>query len=362
MDADAASGTRADRPGDELWDALVAAGDPLEPAVEEAVELAAAGDPVAVVGAPFGGRGRVLERVADRLDATHERLVPGAGLPALDGPTVLADAHHSYQRTVGGFGTLETLFERGARAEGPTVTGWNQYAWSYLLHAVDIDEAFEGVAVPAVDREVLGALVRHWSPSVTFRAPPEEARGLLGIDRRVYSIPGLGEREIPVPVVDTDALDHRDADEDPEAAVIRRLTALADGNPGVARALWDDCVGRDTDHAEVDPTTLQTPVERTSERARERERDQRDRGTAGAGTPSGADDAGLDRPTAFCCRLVLAAERLPREVVAESVGDADRLLGRLERRGYVTTTDTAVALRPAAVPDAVALTDGRRIP
>ncbi|WP_276260072.1 hypothetical protein [Haloglomus litoreum] len=362
MDADAGTATGPGRPpGDDLWDALEAAGDPLQPAVDEAAECATAGAPVAVVGAPFGGRDRVLERVADRLDASRERLTPGDRPPAFDGPTVVADAHHSYRRTVGGFEALDTLVERLSRTDAPVVTGWNQHAWSYLLHARDVDEAFDAVAVPAVDRDVLGALVRRWSPSVTFRAPLEEARDLLRVERRHYSLPLFGERDVPVPVIDTDALDHRDAEEDPEAAVIRRLTTLADGNPGVAWALWHDCVGSQR-HPEVDPTALRTPVERVGERARERERTQRERGTAGAGTPTGADDAGPDRRAAFCCRLVLASEWVPRPTLAESIDGADRLLTGLERRGYVTATDDTVRLRPAAVPDAVELTDGRRIP
>ncbi|MFB6206333.1 MAG: hypothetical protein ABEJ05_07400 [Haloglomus sp.] len=354
----------SEAPGDDLWDALEAAGDPFGPVVDEAVELAAAGTPVAIVGAPFGGRERVLARIADRLDARHERLSPGADPPALDGATVVADAHHAYRRTVGGFAALDTLLDRVARADAPVVTGWNQHAWSYLLHAREVDEAFEAVAVPAVGRETMTALVRRWSPSVTFRVQPREDRGLLGVERRTRRLPLLGEREVPVPSLSPDAIGRRGTDADPETAVLRRLTDLADGNPGVARALWVDRVDETGDDgpATVAPTDLRTPVERADERARERDRARRERGTAGAGTPSSADDAGLDRKTAFCCRLVLASERLSRAVVRECVDGADRRLDRLERRGYLTTTDAMAAMRPGAVPDAVALTDGRLIP
>jgi hypothetical protein len=357
MDAETATGP----PGDDLWDALEAAGDPFAPTVDEAVELAAEGAPVAVVGPPFGGRERVLERIADRLDARLEQVTPGGGPPALDGPTVLADGHHLYRRAVGGFGRLDTILERVTRTDGPLVTGWNQHAWSYLMHARDVADSFEAVAVLGVGRETMGALVREWSPSVTFEAPPPEAHGLLQFDRRRYAFPLVGEREVPVPAIDTDAFGNEDAETDPEAAVLRRLVDLSNGNPGVARALWADCVTGD-DHATVDPTDLQTPVERSTARAEERARAQRERGTAGAGTPASADSAGPDRRTAFCCRLVLAGERLPREAVTDRVRDGERRLERLERHGYLTTTDAAVALRPAAVPDAVALTDGRRIP
>lgn len=368
MDADAAPAPTESAatvlPDDDLWEALEAAGDPLEPAVEEAVALAGAGAPVAVVGAPFGGRERVLARVADRLGARQPALTPSDGAPSLGGATVLDDAHHLYHRAVGGFDPLDTFLERVADAEVPLVTGWNRHAWSYCKHARDVEAGFEAVAVPAVGREHMGALVESWSPYVTFRAPPAEARGLLGTERRTVSLPVLGPREVTVPTVDPSALERRDPDEDPEAAVVDRLTALSDGNPGVARALWRTCVAGRTPggSATVDPTDLRTPVERADEVAREREQLQRERGTGDAGTPMGADTAGTDRRTAFCCRLVLAGERLPRAVLRGSVRDADRLLGRLARRGYLTLTEGTVQLRPAAVPDAVTLTEGRRIP
>jgi hypothetical protein len=346
---------------DDLWDALESVGDPLAPAVDEAVELAREGDPVAVVGRPFGGRERVLERVADRLGARQEALTPGDGPPSLGDATVAAGTHHLYNRSVGGFEPLDALLDRLTRTDSPLVTGWNWYAWSYLTHARDVEAAFEAVAVPGIDREAVGALVQGWSPTVTFRAPPAEERGLLGVDRRTLSLPLVGAREVPVPTVDPGVLG-RDAEEDPEAAVIQRLTAVSNGNPGVAQALWFDCIEADAGSTTVDPTDLRTPVERRSERATERDRAQRERGTAGAGTPTGTNVAGTDRRTGFCCRLVLAGERLPRRVIRDSVRDADRLLGRLERRGYLTLDDGEARLRPAAVPDAIDLTEGRRIP
>ncbi|PSP97251.1 hypothetical protein BRC89_11820 [Halobacteriales archaeon QS_4_70_19] len=367
MDADptssGAGGPEGDSPprlpDEGLWTTLEAVGDPLAPAVDAAVELAGAGVPVAVVGAPFGGRRRVLDRVADRLDLPREESTFGER-PSLDGGMVVTDAHRLHRRSVGGFEPLDALLDRVGHVDGPLVTGWNRHAWSYLIHAREIHEAFEAVAVPSVGRETMGALVEGWSPSVTFRAPPETASGLLQVDRQSVSLPLLGRQEVPVPTVDLSAFGRREAAADPEAAVIRRLTDIANGNPGVARALWVHCTA--AEHVAVDPTDLLTPVERADERARERERTRREHGTEGAGTPADADTTALDQRAAFCCRLVLAGERLPRDVVRESVADADRLLARLERRGYLTTTEGTVELRPAAVPDAVTLTDRRRIP
>jgi hypothetical protein len=106
---------------------------------------------------------------------------------------------------------------------------------------------------------------------------------------------------------------------------------------------------------------------READNERDRERTHRWPGDSGPGTPRGTDtgETALDRYDAVCLRVVLAGESLPRSAVAAALGpvgrDADAVLARLERRGYLTT-GTQVRLRPAAVPDAVALTERRRIP
>jgi hypothetical protein len=363
MDATEAVGAAGPpAPDDALWDALEAAGGPFADAVAGAVEGAQSGDPVAVVGAPFGGRRRVLASVADRLDARRVTIDAGDDPPALDGPTVVTGTGRLHRREIGGFDALDAFLDQLDDAPTPVVTGWNAHAWSYLRQARDVDRRLDAVRVPAVEREAMAALVERWAGTgVTFRAAPRDQRRVVSVEHRPVRLPVAGEVSVPVPRPRPGALSTRPNEEDPEAAVVRRLTALADGNPGVARALWDACVA-----GEVSPADLRTPVEAARDRDRERERRRAD--TAGPGTPSG-DNPGttaLDRYDAFCLRLVLAAERLPVGAVASALGpavpDAGAVLARLERRGYLTVDAGVAALRPAAVPDAVALTEGRRIP
>ena len=336
---------------DAVWDPLEAGGDPFGEPVAEAVETARSGVPVAVVGAPFGGREHVLRRVAADLDTP----------PALDEPTVLAGAHHCHTREIGGFDRLETLFERAATTDAPVVTGWNAFAWEYCHQARAVGRQFDPVHVPALERAEIATLVDAWAPGVTFRAPPVEGPGLLSVERRSVAVPGAGPVSLPVPRLHTDALAARPADDDPEPAVVRQLTDLSDGNPGVARALWTNCVADD----EVSPGDLRTPV--TAAREADRERAQRRPGDSGPGTPRGTDtgEAALDRYDAVCLRVVLAGESLPRSAVAAALGpvarDVDAVLARLERQGYLTAGQR-VTLRPAAVPDAVTLTERRGIP
>jgi hypothetical protein len=360
MNADTDGAAPAGEPPDDLWAALADAGDPFAGAIEDAVGRARDGRPVAVVGEPFSGRESVLRRVADRLDAAVVELEPGTEPPALDGPAVLVGTGRLFTREVGGFEPLDALLRAVATTDAPVVAGWNTYAWSYCRQARAVDRRFDAVTVPDVERETLGTLVERWAGTdVTFRAAPREATAFVETEREPLDLPFLGEVTVPVPRLNRGALAARPTDEDPETAVVRRLHDLADGNPGVAWALWQDAVA---DAGEVAPTDVETPV------AVVRDRERRRTDNAGPGTPSGNDpgETALDRYDAVCLRVALSAERLPRETVAAALGpvgtDAGTVLARLSRRGYLRLTDETVALRAAAVPDAVALTERRRIP
>jgi hypothetical protein len=112
-------------------------------ALETALE--SADGPIAVVGAPFAGRSRVLDRAEQVLDATrtrfepagdHETLVEGLG----DGPLVIDDCQHLYDRRIGGFEPLSVTLDALAGTSSPVVTGWNAHAWSYLDAVRDIGD------------------------------------------------------------------------------------------------------------------------------------------------------------------------------------------------------------------------------
>lgn len=288
--------------------------------------------PLAVVGDPFAGREAVLDRVADRLDATRVRLGPETGVgvveEALDsdgGPLVVDGCQHLYTRTVGGFEDLERCLDLLAGVEGPVVTGWNRYAWSYLAAVRDVDgDIPERVEVGPVAAEALAELLlARYEEMPEFAG--EDGPGRLVTVRRV-TVAGV---EVPLPAVDRAALAALGEDEpDPRDIVFERLAAVSEGNVGVAVALWERLRG-----SQVRP-----------------------------GDIVGPDASSLDRETAFCLRVVLAKERVSRAELAAVVGtDVERVLGRLRRAELVSEEGGVVALNPAALPTAVAETERERI-
>jgi len=300
---------------------------------EQFDEQLTAGGVFAVVGAPFAGRERVLDRAAATLEATRISLDPGADPDAVlerlgDGPLVVGNCQHLYNRTVGGFEGLDPVLEALAGTDYTVVTGWNRYAWSYLDAVRDaaavVDEQFD---VAGLSRPELATLARsHASTLPTFRMEDRE-RSLVAIRR--YPV-GWRDLTVPVLVPDWEEIGARlSTAPDPETAVFERLTALAGGNPGVAAALWRRRRAGDGD--EMRPSDIDAPA------------------------------VDLDREGALLLRIVLAGEAVDRDLLAERFGArCDRVLGRLDRNGVVGDGDT-VRLEPAGVPAAVEVTERWRI-
>jgi len=298
---------------------------------EQFEEQITTGGAFAVVGAPFSGRGRVLDRAAATLGATRISLDAGAEPDAIlerlgNGPLVVGDCQHLYDRTVGGFDRLDPVLAALAGADDTVVTGWNRYAWSYLDAVRDVgavvDEQFDvgGLSGP----ELTDLARAHIPDPPSFRV---ENRDQSLVATRRYPV---GWRDLTVPVLlpDREGIDARlSTAPDPETAVFARLAAVADGNPGVAAALWRRCRAGE----EMQPSDVDAPA------------------------------VDLDRQGALLLRIVLAGEAVDRGLLAERFGErCDRVLGRLERNGVVSDGDT-VRLEPAGVPAAVEVTERWRI-
>jgi len=295
----------------------------------------AAGETLAVVGAPFGGRELVLDYAAERLDATRLSL-DSAGEPADaadaildhlgDGPLVVENCQQLYDRTVGGFEYLDATLRVLSGADGTVVTGWNRYAWSYLEAVRDVEAAVaERFAVQGLSRPDLADLVRSQIASLPSFRTADRDQSLVAARR--YPV-GWRDLEVPVLVPDREGIRSLfTTAPDAETAVFERLRALADGNPGVAAALWE----RNHTGDELLPGDIDAPT------------------------------VDLDRVEAFLLRIVLESEAVDRDLLLARGGErCDRLLGRLDREGIVNDGDL-VRLAPAGVPAASEATERWRI-
>jgi hypothetical protein len=304
----------------------------LEDAEAFEAALEAAEGPVAVVGAPFGGRSRVLDHAAEALDADRMTLDPSANRETLvealgDGPLVVDDCQHLYERRVGGFESLAATLGALAKTSELVVTGWNSYAWSYLDAVRDVEDVFvHRFFVRKLPPEDIASFVRDHTESLpTFRHDERDA-DLLTI--REHSL-GEGRLTVPVPVLERDRLRAVfETTDDPETAVFNRLAGAADGNPGVALALWE----RSRRGGEIRPSDVASP------------------------------SVDLDHAGAFLLRVVLSQSLVSEAMLADRFGvDAERPLGRLERAGIVSREAEGVRLEPTGVPAAIDATERRRI-
>ncbi|SMO61099.1 hypothetical protein [Halorubrum cibi] len=305
----------------------------------EAFEAVLAGEvdgPVAVVGDPFSGRGTVLDRAVRDLDAIRVSLKPGDGIDRIrermnDGPVVVEDCQHLYERRVGGFAELSTFLDDLASADATVVTGWNRYAWAYLAAVQALDREFSvTVELQSLSAERIAELVLdRYDEMPAFVANDPEQRGLIDTTRHE-----IGWRDwsvsVPVPMLDPVAVRDlfSDGNMDPKDVTFGRLAAVSNGNLGVATAIWETHHG-----SEVRPSDIAVPA-------------------------SGRD---LDREEAFCLRLVLAKERIDLAQLTRIVDGLERVLGRLSRDGLVSVEDGIVELTPAVMPAAAAATERGRI-
>lgn len=298
-------------------------------ALETALESAEG--PIAVVGAPFAGRSRVLDRAEQLLDATrtrfeptadHEKLTDGLG----DGPLIVGDCQHLYDRQIGGFEPLSVALDELAGTTEPVVTGWNAHAWSYLDAVRDVGDVFtDQFLVRKLPSEDIASFVKSQSSSLPAFRHDERDNVVTVRERSV----GKGDRTVPVPVVDRDRLRAIfETTDDPETAFFERFTAVSGGNPGVALALWE----RTKESSEIRPSDIDPP------------------------------SIDLDHAGAFLLRIVLSEGVVDTATLTERFGARGRrALGRLDRAGIVTRAERSVRLEPAGVPAAVALTERRRI-
>lgn len=209
---------------------------------------------VAVVAEPYAGRDVLLEYAEDQFGAaaghvTFESLVTDPG--ALEFPNrevvVVEGCHYLYSRRIGGFDVLDAFLDRIANADALFVTAWNKWAWDYLAAVRDVDRAFPvQVDVPRLEPEAISALVReHVDDAPTFVESDGHGRvKTVDFDRASVDVAGR-EVSVPVPTLNVEYLTARDMGEEygeTERVVYEKLARLAEGNPGVALALWDRAI------------------------------------------------------------------------------------------------------------------------
>lgn len=314
-------------------------------AVEEAVanHLEGANANVAIVAEPYAGRDVLLSHAEAQLGAASGHVAfeePVTDPDELEFPNrevvFVEGCHYLYERRIGGFDALDAFLERTAESDSLFVTAWNHWAWDYLAAAHDVDRAFPvEVEVPRLPPEAITALVReHADELPTFVESEEYGRvKTVGLDTTTVGAVAGREVSVPVPEFNVEYLTARDLGDEygeVERVVYERLARLAEGNPGVALALWEDAVA----DGEISLAELDDP-----------------------------DDAlELDDAEAFALTSVLCKEQLSYDALERLLDDVDvaRAVQTLAYHDLVSVDGDVVSVAPERFHAAVEHLEGRR--
>ncbi|WP_435333271.1 hypothetical protein [Haloarchaeobius sp. TZWWS8] len=299
---------------------------------------------IAVLSEPFGGRERFLDVAADKFGerATRIRCGPtmecSRGLDLGDGDVVIVDdCQHLFVRRIGGFDGFDRFLRQVATFDGLVVTSWNTYSWDYLVAVKDLERTFPTqIRLGHLDREYLQVFLLAENDDV-----PElvDDRGSIAeplLVRRDYPLSFGRDRKLHLPYVvpNVDEIVRRVTKNDGEPVetlFFERLTQVADGNPGVARYLWEERIS----DGRLEFSALREPD----------------------------GELGLDYDTAFLLQVLLTKERISYDELYDVVAhpDLDRALGQLVRQQVLTVDGDLVELRPATLKQLVESLERRRI-
>jgi len=275
---------------------------------------------------------------ASRPEGASDEARPDAADGGRAGALVVSDCHHLFDRHIDGFEALDAFFQRLALSDPLVVTSWNRHAWSYLDAVRDVGDSFPvTVEIPPLDADELRTVIEaHYGPGLPDAVDTGQAGRIEEVvfDRYPLPLPGGRSVGIPYPKPNTAWLAARSVsgtEESVEAVVFEKLRRVSRGNPGVAKAAWEEAV---TD-GEIAPAYIEAP-------------------------PSGLS---LDDDAAFLLWTVVAMESASIDRLDDLFEDrpVEATLQDLVEQGLVTVTDRTVAVAPESLPVAVDALERRRL-
>lgn len=267
---------------------------------------------VALVSEPYGGREVLLDELGAYADSV-ERVSFGsvgdaeARIPDEAGVCLVEGCRYLYTRRIDGFGPLESFVEAVAASDATVAASWNSYAWSYVRHATDIDDVLgEEVVLPNLSKPRIAELVASEYDVSEFESELQEVReeGESLVDR------------LPAKI--------RFRLEERSDNTFEKISALSGGNPGVARAVFEDRTWEDE---------------------------------------SGEDGGKLSYEDAYTLLVVLTKEEVERDVLEKvaSPRSLEKSLRRLSNAGYVERDGGTVSILPERLVDAVGRLERRNL-
>lgn len=288
---------------------------------------------VAVLSEPWSGRERLLDYAEAKVEVTTRRVqIPPTSEERLTfdwsaaDVFLISDCQHLYRQQIGGFEILDDFLRAVAGFDGMVISSRNVFAWRYLQAVKQLNRVFTTqIKVAKLEREEIAALLTSESDGELPKYVASEGSKQDSLVERIdYSFEPWGNREIvvPLPRFNREAIRRQVAasgGSDPEQQAFDKITRLANGNPGVARRIWEESI----DDGIVEVDSIREPTAKFE----------------------------FDYDTEFLLQEILTKERITVGELAEVVEhpDTKRALGSLARDNVLTVADDTVELAPKVV-------------
>ncbi len=205
---------------------------------------------VAVIADPFAGRTTLVQGIQRSREEKisyipYYSIVFQKGfleeIEKAESIVILDNCHFLARRKVGGFDMLDVFLRNLINSDKLFITTWNSFSWAYLDHVMKISAFFPvAVQIPQMSPEYIKQMILSMYDTplrfVSREVRPQEK--FLSRSTRSIQVPFSGQRR-EIPWIRINIGSRKKKRKAVEELVFDRLNKIANGNPGVARIIWE---------------------------------------------------------------------------------------------------------------------------
>lgn len=211
---------------------------------------------VAIIGLPYSGKSTLLAALHTRYGDDSYLIEYGARISSkrefLESryvtPIIFMDnCQHLFSRRIGGFSVLDDFLKEVSSSSSLFITTWNMYAWNYIRRIREVERFFPKIiTIPALsDTEMRSCILSEYTEAeLQFIGGVEvELPSLIRYEEKKATIPFKKEQlQYSVPRLNLAGLSLRRSRKEEmlsdEELVFKKITKMAEGNPGIGKAIW----------------------------------------------------------------------------------------------------------------------------
>lgn len=291
---------------------------------------------IAVISEPFGGRTALVDLIDKMNPQKVTRLTLSSVikdkfiLPEETKRIILIDdCQFLYMRKIGGFDILEDFLMQVVSSNKLFITAWNLYSWNYLNEVINIDRYFP-VQINIskfTTGEIKESILSMYKPDeIKFEEDLEfEKEKLTEVVKYPVTIKYFNKTiNIPYLKIKYHLLKARLSKKEEKTAVedivFERINHAANGNPGVAKIVWE----RSLEYPVIKPSKIKEFSFKIE----------------------------LDYSESFILSIILSMGNIKKEELAEIAGteyNINEIIFRLVKQGLIAVEEDYCSIKPEAL-------------